>query len=370
MPHVDVLVIGAGQAGLSAAYHLQRIGLVPESRANTRERTFAVLDANAAPGGAWQHRWESLTMSTVNNIYELPGFPVPPAPPQARSNAVLPAYFAAYEQRFDLDVQRPVHVNSVRRSPAGSAPHFTIETSRGTWTATYVINATGTWTRPFVPFYPGAKDFAGEQLHVHNYVAAEAFIDQRVVIVGGGISATQLLEEVSRYTDTFWVTRTPPEWVPHFTQQQILASLDEVEERTRAGLPPRSVASVTGMFEAPWVLRAAERGVLHAHPMFTRIEEHGVRMSDGTFEPADVILWATGFHAELRHLTPLRLRTSQGGIRVSNGRSVDEPNLFVIGYGASQSTVGANRAGRDAVRAIRAEMNAAVDMNLRPRAAK
>ena len=68
MPHVDVLVIGAGQAGLSAAYHLQRIGLVPESRANTRERTFAVLDANAAPGGAWQHRWIDL---------QLPGSPPP-----------------------------------------------------------------------------------------------------------------------------------------------------------------------------------------------------------------------------------------------------------------------------------------------------
>ncbi|MBC9953032.1 NAD(P)-binding domain-containing protein [Leucobacter sp. cx-42] len=358
MPHVDVLVIGAGQAGLSAAYHLQRIGFVPESRAQTHERSFAVLDANETPGGAWQHRWESLTMSTVNNIYELPGFPVPPAPPQARSNAVLPAYFAAYEQRFDLDVHRPVRVESVRRGAAGSAPHFIIETSRGDWSATYVINATGTWTRPYVPFYPGAADFAGEQLHVQNYVTAEAFVGRRVVIVGGGISATQLLEEVSRYTDTFWVTRTPPEWVPHFTQQQILASLEEVEERTRAGLPPRSVASVTGMFEAPWVLRAAERGVLNAHPMFTRIEPHGVRMPDGSFEPADVILWATGFHAEIRHLKPLQLRTIEGGIRVGNGRSLDEPHLFVIGYGSSQSTVGANRAGRDAVRAIRAEMNA------------
>ena len=77
-----------------------------------------------------------------------------------------------------------------------------------------------------------------------------------------------------------------------------------------------------------------------------------VLFEDAPPEPADVILWATGFRAELRHLAPLRLRTPQGGIRVANGRSIDEPRLFVIGYGPSQSTVGANRAGRDAVIAI------------------
>jgi len=92
--------------------------------------------------------------------------------------------------------------------------------------------------------------------------------------------------------------------------------------------------------------------------MFDRIEEHGVRMPDGTLEPADVILWATGFRADIAHLSPLGLRTAAGGIRVANGRAIDEPRLFLIGYGPSQSTVGANRAGRDAVRAIIADTSA------------
>jgi len=78
---VDVAVIGAGQAGLSAAHHLQRRGLVPVTRETSADRTFVVLDANTAPGGAWQHRWASLRMATVNGIHELPGFPVPPADP-------------------------------------------------------------------------------------------------------------------------------------------------------------------------------------------------------------------------------------------------------------------------------------------------
>ena len=90
--------------------------------------------------------------------------------------------------------------------------------------------------------------------------------------------------------------------------------------------------------------------------MFTRIEPDGVRMPDGRLEPADVILWATGFRPAIAHLAPLGLRTAEGGIRVADGRALDEPRLFLIGYGPSQSTVGANRAGRDAVRQIVADL--------------
>jgi cation diffusion facilitator CzcD-associated flavoprotein CzcO len=109
------------------------------------------------------------------------------------------------------------------------------------------------------------------------------------------------------------------------------------------------------MHWTPWARAARSRGVLVRHPMFSAIEENGVRMPDGRLEPADVILWATGFRPALEHLSPLRLRTAAGGMRVANGRSIDEPRLFLIGYGPSQSTVGANRAGRDAVRAIVAD---------------
>ncbi len=391
---VDVLVVGAGQAGLSAAYHLQHRGFVPATRSGAptgaapAERTFVVLDAESAPGGAWQHRWASLKMETVNGIHELPGFPVPAADPRASSREVLPAYFAEYEARFSLDVQRPVRVRAVRypetaenerirsveaagkAAVAESGPgigassdgFFTdrliVDTDAGSWAARYVINATGTWTRPFWPRFPGQETFRGRQLHVHDYVSADEFAGQRVVIVGAGISATQLLEEISHVADTFWVTRSEPEWVEHFTEPTIVAALAEAEERVRRGLPPQSVVRVTGMHRTPWIERADARGVLVRHPLFASIEEHGVRMPDGALEPADAILWATGFRAELGHLAPLRLRTPEGGMRVANGRSLDEPRLFVIGYGPSQSTVGANRAGRDAVRAIMTDLGA------------
>lgn len=353
---VDVVVIGAGQAGLSAAYHLQRRGYVPLPRAAEGDETFVVLDADERPGGAWQHRWASLRMATVNGIHELPGFPVPPADAAAASRDVLPDYFAAYEETYRLDVIRPVRVAAVRRADADPRGRLVVESNDGAWAARYVINATGTWTRPFLPHYPGQDRFRGRQLHVADYVSADEFAGRRVVIVGAGVSAVQLLDEISRVADTFWVTRRAPEWIEEdFDIPARVAAIAGVEDRVRRGLPPGSVISVTGMHWTPWARAAQARGVLVRHPMFAAIEEDGVRMPGGELVEADVILWATGFRPAIGHLAPLHLRTPEGGIRVENGRSVDEPRVFLIGYGPSQSTVGANRAGRDAVRAIAAD---------------
>src|SRR3954462_4878785 len=87
MSDVDVVVIGAGQAGLSAAYHLRRRGLAPY-------RHFVVLDANGGPGGAWQHRWPSLTLGRAHRVYDLPGLPLddpdPPGPAPRRSPPARP----------------------------------------------------------------------------------------------------------------------------------------------------------------------------------------------------------------------------------------------------------------------------------------
>lgn len=289
MKYVDVAVIGAGQAGLSASYHLQRRGFVPISRAEAGTRSYVVLDAEEGSGGAWRHRWESLKMETVNGIHELPGYPVPAADPQASSRDVLPAYFAEYESHYDLQVQRPVRVRTVTALPGeqesgGQADRLIVSSDSGQWAARYVINATGTWTRPFWPSYPGQQTFRGRQLHVHDYLSAEHFAGQRVVIVGAGISATQLLDEISQVTETLWVTRDEPEWVERFSDTTIVTALSRAEERIRQGLPPQSIVRVTGMHRTPWIERADARGVLVRHPMFVSIEPDGVRMPDGTFE--------------------------------------------------------------------------------------
>ncbi|TPV53099.1 NAD(P)/FAD-dependent oxidoreductase [Pseudarthrobacter phenanthrenivorans] len=339
----DVVVIGAGQAGLSAAYHLQRRGV-----------DYVVLDGEDGPGGAWRHRWKSLRMETVNGISDLPGIAKPAVDPREPSSEFLTRYFAGYEEELGLVVRRPVKVRSVSREDSNPAGRLGISTTAaGEWTARAVINATGTWTRPFWPIYPGQSSFRGRQLHVADYVSAEEFTGLHVIVVGGGISAVGLLDEVSRVTTTSWFTRRSPVWRDQeFNAKAGHDAVALVEERVRKGLPPQSVVSVTGLIWTPSLRAAEERGALDRLPMFTAIEPRGVRLADGGFLEADVILWATGFRAELEHLAPLHLRGPGGGIVMEGTQVAAEPRVHLVGYGPSSSTIGANRAGRAAVAAI------------------
>ena len=136
-----------------------------------------------------------------------------------------------------------------------------------------------------------------------------------VIIVGAGISAIQLLDEISRVTTTTWVTRRPPEFrTGPFDEEAGRAAVAIVEDRVRRGLPPQSVVSVTGLPVTPAIEAMRARGVLERRPMFSEIVEDGVRWPDGTSLRADVILWCTGFRSSLDHLAPLMLREPNGGI--------------------------------------------------------
>lgn len=349
----DVLVIGAGQAGLSAAYHLARRGFRPAGPEADSSLTYRVLDAEEGPGGAWRHRWKTLRMATVNGISDLPGIPQPEVDPAEPSSAFLTRYFDAYERQLGLAIERPVRVTAVSREDDAPAGRLRVGTSDGEWSVRAVINATGTWTRPFWPIYPGRSTFKGRQLHVADYVSAEEFRGRHVIVVGGGISAVGLLDEISRVTSTSWFTRREPLWRDtEFDRKAGHDAVALVEERVRLGLPPQSVVAVTGLLWTPTLRAAAARGVLKRRPMFSAIEPDGVRLADGGFLAADVILWATGFRAELEHLAPLHLRGPGGGIAMNGTQVAAEPRVHLVGYGPSSSTIGANRAGRAAVTAL------------------
>jgi cation diffusion facilitator CzcD-associated flavoprotein CzcO len=91
----DIAVIGAGQAGLSSAYHLKKRGLAPV-------RGFIIVDRSPQPGGAWQFPWPTLTLSTGNRIHDLPGMRLSEAVDttsgEIQASVAIPHYFAAYEK--------------------------------------------------------------------------------------------------------------------------------------------------------------------------------------------------------------------------------------------------------------------------------
>lgn len=348
MDVLDSVVIGAGQAGLSASYHLQRLGIA-----------HVVLDANDAPGGAWQHRWDELTMHDVHGVAELPGAEAP-ARDSRQANQAVPESFAAYEAQHALPVIRPVKVDEV----TDEGGILVVRAGDRVWRTCTLVNATGTWTHPFVPHYPGMETFLGEQLHTADYERAENFRGKRVLVVGGGASAVQFLGAIRPITDTLWVTRREPEWREDgfATDEARIEAVAQVERRVAQGLPPQSVVSVTGLALRPQEQEAKRLGAYERLPMFAAIEPDGVRWADGHFEPVDVILWATGFRPAISHLAPLKLRSPQGGIQLDReGRgttAVVDPRIQLVGYGPSASTIGANRAGRTAARGVQQALTA------------
>ena len=354
MPAVlDSVVIGAGQAGLSASFHLLRRGI-----------DHVVLDADERPGGAWQHRWDSLDMGDVHGIAELPGSRPPDG--AGRANVVVPAYFSSYEREHALPVVRPARVDRVE--PAGEL--LSVRAGERAWLTRTIVNATGTWSQPYVPYYPGAASFAGEQLHTHDYPGPEHFRGRRIVVVGGGASAVQLLGELARVVDDpardlLWVTRREPVWRSgSFDHEAGSAAVAMVEERVRRGLPPASVVSVTGLMFRPQEEAARLAGVYDRRlPMFASVEPTGVRWADGGFREVDVILWATGFRPAVAHLAPLHLRTPAVGIQLDRfgTTAVADPRVQLVGYGPSASTIGANRAGRFAARGVAAWLRSATE---------
>ena len=346
---VDIIVIGAGQAGLSAAYHLKREGVEPG-------KGFVVLDDEFGPGGAWQHRWDSLTLSNVNGINDLPGMGFADAvntkDTELQANIAIPKYYEHYEKTFELPIIRPVRVHEVTERNG----RFIVRTNGVQFSARGIINATGTWKTPHCPKYPGWQKFQGKQLHTGEYKGAEEFIRKHVIIVGGGISAVQLLGEISEVTQTTWVARRSPDFRKYeFTPEMGREAVALVEQRVTEGLPPKSVVSVTGLPITPAIERMLKKGTLDRKPMFEEITETGVRWEDGSTLNADVIFWNTGFRHSLDHFAPLHLINDKNGIEMS-GKSATQvtkdPRIHLTGYGSSASTIGVNRAGRTAAREL------------------
>ena len=325
-------MIGAGQAGLSTSYHLRRLGI-----------DHVVLDADDAPGGAWQHRWDSLTMHDVHGVAALPGSgrPSPRGRPGQRRAA---GYFAAYERA------RPAGRPAGAGRRGASRRRTAARRARGDrrWTTRTLVNATGTWTRPFVPPYPGAETFAAEQLHTHDYPGPEPFRGRRVVVVGGGASAVQLLGEIapvpptrcgspaaSRYGAP---TTSPPRsgarrsrWSRSGSAagcRRPASSASPVSRCASRSARPSGSAPTSGA-RCSTGHRAGRRPLGRRHALAGRRDPLGHRLPPGRRPPRA----AAPARAARRHPA-----------RRAPPRSAD-PRVQLVGYGPSASTIGANRAG-------------------------
>jgi len=180
--HVTTVVVGAGQAGLSTAYHLARRG-----------QDFVVLDAHERVGDNWRSHWDSLRLYSPALADSLPGMRFPAARSAYPTKDEMADYLETYRERFDLPVRSGVRVRRLRALDEG----YRVTCTDGTvWTCDNVVVATGTFGRtPLVPAFAGDLDPAVRQLHSSDYKRPAQLQPGPVLVVGASHSGGDIAFE-------------------------------------------------------------------------------------------------------------------------------------------------------------------------------
>lgn len=341
----DTLIIGAGQAGLSIAYFLKRHKL-----------DYLILDNQSKAGGAWLHTWDSLKLFSPITYSSLSGWMMPKGKGEYPSKDEFLDYVQAYEKRYKFHIQRQTEVIHVVKENA----LFKIETNRGPFYSRTLVSATGTAQNPFIPEYPNRADFSGKQIHSLHYKNADHLIGEKVLIVGGGNSGAQILAEVSKVTQTKWVTREEPYFLPENIDGRYLFNEATAQFSDQSSTSPSkkdsSKISLSSIVQIETVREARTRNIYNSYRPFKSFYTNGVIWDDGTQEKFDVVIWCTGFRANLTHLESLNI-IDNGRIKTNYTRSILEPQLWLAGYGswtgfASSTIYGVGKTARQTVKEI------------------
>lgn len=356
---VDTVVIGAGQAGLAAGYHLQRAG-VP----------FVILEASDEPGGSWPHYYDSLRLFSPARFSSLPGRPFPGDPERYPARDEVIAYLRGYAAHFRLPVVTGARVEAVSRGGAG----FHIRTADGRiFQARNLIAATGAFHRPNLPQLPGQEQFRGQSLHSFAYRAPAPFAGQRVVVVGGGNSAVQIAAELGKVARVSLAAREPVRFVTQrpygrdvhwwwsllrFDTSPLESPQARLFARLAAGKGPR-------VLDAGIYRQALAAGKPDTRGMFSAFTESGVVWSDGQEETVDAVIFATGYRPNLDYLAPLGALDNQGQPQHRHGVSTSVPGLGFVGLSNQRTFASAalRGVGPDAAAVLRALMH---QQGLRP----
>jgi putative flavoprotein involved in K+ transport len=181
--HVDTIVVGGGQAGLSASWHLKRAG-----------REHVVLDRGRI-GDTWRRRWDTFCLVTPNWTCQLPGFPYDgDAPNGFMLRDEIVDYIERYARSFDPPYREGVEVR--RLGPSTDGGRFALDTSEGVLSADNVIVTVGTHQHPKVPPWDGALGDDIVRLHSRDYRNPAQLPDGAVLVVGSGQSGCQIVEDL------------------------------------------------------------------------------------------------------------------------------------------------------------------------------
>jgi putative flavoprotein involved in K+ transport len=371
MERHEVVIVGAGGAGLAAAGALHRRGI-----------RSLLLDRDAGVGSSWRGRYEGLRLNTDRWMARLPGSPPPRDRWPSRESYV--GYLEAHRARHRLEVRFETTVRGIARGDVG----WLVRTDRGDLAAPFVVVATGRDREVVLPDWPGRDSFTGRLIHASEYLSAAPFADLDVLVVGAGNSATEIAWQLATFAGARVrvAVRTPSNLFP----DHIFGVPSTLWARALEPLPPRLLdplgrwiasryvgdLSAYGLRRPPLgigselsrkglgpvidrgfsaALRVGRVEVVAALAGFDGAE---VLLADGTCLRPQVVIAATGYRFGLEGLVGgLGVLDERGAPLMRDGESHPvAPGLFFNGYrlALSGELPEMRRNGRRIARAIAA----------------
>ncbi len=287
-----VIVVGGGQSGLAAARALRELRMPA-----------VILEASDRPAGSWPRYYDSLRLFSPAGYSSMPGMPFPGAPDRYPGRDEVAGYLERYAARLGVEIRTRTRVQTVRQD----GREFIVVPDRGrTLRASGIVAASGSFSSPYRPSFPGEEGFTGGLSHVADYRNPAPYAGQRVIVVGAGDSAAQVANELAPVAAVTLATRHPVRFLP-----QRLGGQDVHYWLRESGfdtLPAEWLSKITGgsvVTDSVGFQQTLAAGLVDRRPMFTALDGNQVVWSDGRREPVDAIILATGYRPSLDYLREL-----------------------------------------------------------------
>jgi putative flavoprotein involved in K+ transport len=312
----EVIVIGAGQAGLAMGYLLAQQG-----------RHFVILDTAHSIGAAWRTRWDSLTLFTPRRYDSLPGLEFPGDADGYPTRDEVIEYLERYAETFKL----PIALDNGAQSLSFTDDGFVLELEDGSSIgADQVIVATGPFQVPRVPTF--AADLAPEiiQMHSTGYRKPSDLPEGTVLVVGGGNTGFQIAEELAATHEVHLAVGSRQTPLPQrFLGRDLFWWLEKTRVlhktvESRLGRRMRERDTLIG--SSP---RSAKRHGVNMKPRAVGVSGRTVSFADGSTLEVDAVIWATGYRFDHSWIE-LPVADEDGTLRHRRGVT-DVRGLYFLG---------------------------------------
>ena len=342
----ELVIIGAGQAGLAAGYWLAR-----------EDIDFVILDANARVGDSWRQRWDSLQLFTPAKYSALPGLAIPGDPYRLPNRDDMADYLEWYSRVYDLPIRGGVKVSRVTRVDGV----YRVETNGNTFEADNLIVATGPFQTPSIPAVSAQLRGDVVQLHSSGYRNPAQLPDGAALVVGAANSGAQIAMELAKSRPVYLAGRPVGSLPRRILGRDLFDWLYATVMRPGADtlLGRRIRARVLGSTDA--LIGMSERDIARSGVRRVgRID--GARdgmplVAGGNALDVRSIIWATGFRPDFGWID-LPILDDRGFPIHERGVVAGQPGLFFVGlrfqYRLNSSLVGG--VGADAEYVARAVM--------------